>query len=63
LNNFDLAVEFQWTPADQFDVPRDGRPGGLVWFLNGEAVRALGPSSMKRAFGRDFERISHASPP
>jgi hypothetical protein len=27
-----LAVEFPWLPADLFDVPRDGRPGGLAWF-------------------------------
>jgi hypothetical protein len=28
-----LAVEFQWTPGELFDVPRDGRPGGPIWFI------------------------------
>jgi TubC N-terminal docking domain len=35
------AVEFGWTAGDLFDVPRDGKPGGLVWFLGGEAFRQL----------------------
>ena len=37
-----LAVELLWTAADLFDVPRDGRPGGLVWRLKGERVETLG---------------------
>jgi hypothetical protein len=37
------AVEFGWTAGDLFDVPRDGKPGGLVWFLGGESVQAIGP--------------------
>jgi hypothetical protein len=43
-------------PGALFDVPHDDRPGGLVWFIEGETVRALGP---KRAFtetGRIFDR-------
>jgi hypothetical protein len=38
-----LALEFVWTAGDLFDVPRHGKLGGLVWFLNGESVRSLGP--------------------
>src|SRR5204862_2891395 len=33
-----LAVEFDWSPGDLFDVPRDGKHGGPVWFLGGETV-------------------------
>jgi hypothetical protein len=51
-----LAVEFQWSPGDLFDVPRDGKPGGLVWFLKGEAVRALGHTHAITESGRDFLR-------
>ena len=55
-----LAVEFQWTPADVFDVARDGRPGGLVWFLQGEAVRALGPEHAVTEGERIFDRLTRA---
>jgi hypothetical protein len=34
------AVEFGWTAGDLFDVPRDTGKCGLIWFLNGEAVRS-----------------------
>ncbi len=51
-----LAVEFQWSPGDLFDVPRDGKLGGLVWFLKGEAVRALGPAHATTESGRNFLR-------
>ncbi len=53
-----LAVEFQWTPGDLFDVPRDGLPGGFVWFLTGEAVRALGPEHAVTEGERIFDRIT-----
>jgi hypothetical protein len=33
-----LALEFDWTTGHLFDVPRDGSPGALVWFLVGETV-------------------------
>jgi hypothetical protein len=51
-----LAVEFEWTPGDLFDLPRDGKQGGLVWFLNGESVRSLGPEHMVAECGRVFDR-------
>jgi hypothetical protein len=37
-----LADRFGWTPGDLFDVPRDGAMG-LVWWLKGRTVSALGP--------------------
>jgi hypothetical protein len=51
-----LAAEFQWSPGDLFDVPRDGKPGGLVWFLKGEAVRALGHAHATTESARKFLR-------
>jgi hypothetical protein len=53
-----LAVEFQWTPADLFDVPRDGRSGGLVWFLQDETVRALGPEYAVTEGERIFDWVT-----
>ena len=55
-----LAVEFQWSPGDLFDVPRDGRQGGLVWFLKGEKVRALGLEHAVTESGRTFDRMTRA---
>jgi hypothetical protein len=51
-----LAFEFQWLPGDLFDVPRDGSPGGLVWFLKGEATAPLGPEHAVTESGRVFDR-------
>ena len=42
----ELAAELQWTPDDLFAVPRDGRPGGLVWRLQGDSVEAFGPGPL-----------------
>ena len=36
------ALELGWTPADLFDAARDGSPGGLVWRIKGQGIRALG---------------------
>jgi hypothetical protein len=38
----ELAGNFGWSPGDLFDVPRDGAMG-VVWWLKGTAVTALGP--------------------
>jgi hypothetical protein len=51
-----LANEFQWTPGDLFDVPHDAKPGGLIWFLQGEPVRALGHPHAITESGRSFVR-------
>jgi hypothetical protein len=53
------AVEFGWTAGDLFDVPRDGKPGGLVWFLGGESVQAIGPRRMVMQDGRVFNRFEN----
>ena len=46
-------MNFNGRPAN---VPRDGSPGGLVWFLVGETVRALGPAHAITESGRNFLR-------
>ena len=53
------AVEFGWTAGDLFDVPRDDKPGGLVWFLGGESVQAIGPRRMVTQDGRVFNRFEN----
>jgi hypothetical protein len=37
-----FAVEFQWSAGDLLDVPHDGKSGGLISFLGGESVQAIG---------------------
>jgi hypothetical protein len=51
-----LAETFGWSPGDLFDLPHDGRPGGLTWCLLGETVRALGPDHAITISGRVFDR-------
>jgi len=51
-----FAVEFQWTPGELFDVPRHGERCGLIWFLGGETVRALGPAHATTESGRNYLR-------
>jgi hypothetical protein len=53
-----LAAEFIWTPAELFDVPRDGRPGGPAWFLNGETVRACGSEHAVTESEQIFDRVT-----
>jgi hypothetical protein len=54
-----FAVELQWTAGGVFDVPHDGKPGGLVWFLKGEFVRSLGPEHAVLGNGtRAYDRIA-----
>lgn len=52
------AAEFGWTSADLFGVPTQGRRGGLIWWLEGEAVRALGPEHAVTRTGRIFDRLA-----
>jgi hypothetical protein len=39
-----------------FDLPRDGRPGGLVWQLTGERVEALGVNHARLSDGQEVMR-------
>ena len=52
-----MALEFQWTAADIFDVPRADGATGLVWFIKGEPVRSFGPEHAVLGNGtRVFDR-------
>ena len=42
--------------GELFDVPRDGRPGGLVWQLKGERVGTLGEDRARLTHGRMIKR-------
>jgi len=50
------AAAMEWTAGELFDVPRGGRPGGLVWQLKGERVDALGEDRVRLADGRTIKR-------
>lgn len=50
------AASMGWDACALFDVPRQGRSGGLVWQLRGECVDALGEDHARTAAGRTIER-------
>ena len=45
------AAAMGWSAGELFDVPRAGRPGGLVWQLEGERVDALGADHVRLTDG------------
>ena len=52
-----LADSFGWLPGDLFDVPREGAMG-LVWWLKGRTVTALGPEHA--GVGQPaYDRVTH----
>jgi hypothetical protein len=50
------AATMQWTAGELFDVPREGKQGGLVWQLNGERVHTLGEGRARLTDGRTIKR-------
>ena len=50
------AATLQWAAGDLFDVPREGRPGGLAWQLRGQRVGALGEDHARLDDGRFIKR-------
>jgi hypothetical protein len=50
------AARMRWTAGELFDVPRGGRPGGLVWQLKGGRADALGEDRVGLADGRTIKR-------
>ena len=50
------AAALQWSAGELFDVPRDIRPGGLVWQLDGERVETLSADHARTESGRTIER-------
>jgi hypothetical protein len=49
------AEEMQWGAGVLFDVPREGRPGGLVWQLKGERVEVMAAGHVRLNDGRVIE--------
>jgi hypothetical protein len=57
-----LAMELGWAAGELFDVPRDGRPGGLIWFIQGECVWGLGPEyAVLRSGEHVFDKTNAAA--
>ena len=54
-----LLGEYQWPPSDVFDVPHDGKSGGLVWFIKGSPVTAIGHSMAQTQDGRIWLGARH----
>lgn len=54
----DYAAQWGWTAGDLFDVPREGKLGGLVWFCAGESVTSFGPDHCRTETGRVFDRLA-----
>ena len=46
------AAAMQWSAGELFDIPREGRPGGIIWQLKGERVEALGADHVRLATGK-----------
>jgi hypothetical protein len=55
------AAELQWTSHDLFAALTDSARSGLVWFLKGEKVRALGPEHAITEGGRVFDPQAESS--
>jgi hypothetical protein len=53
-----LLDEYRWPPGDIFDVPQDGKQGGLVWFIKGSPVVALGRQMAQTQDGRIWRRAT-----
>jgi hypothetical protein len=51
-----LLGEYQWPPGDLFDVPHNGKSGGLVWFIKGSPVTAVGHGMAQTQDGRIWLR-------
>jgi hypothetical protein len=50
------AAATQWSAGELFDIPREGKPGGIVWQLKGERVDALGADHVRLSDGRVIAR-------
>ena len=52
-----LAAELQWKPGELFDLPDRDKPGGLIWWIRGERIEALGPCYARTESGRAFNLV------
>jgi hypothetical protein len=46
----EMLEDYRWTPGNLFDVPYDGKQGGLAWLIKGSPAVAIG-RAMARGFG------------
>ena len=53
-----LLDEYRWPPGDLFDVPHDGKPGGLIWAIKGSPVVAIGRDMAHTEAGRIWEEAT-----
>jgi hypothetical protein len=51
-----LLDEYRWPPGSLFDVPRGSQQGGLVWFIKGSPVTAIGRDMAQTQDGRIWRR-------
>jgi hypothetical protein len=51
------AAELGWPAHSLFASPRDGKPGGLIWQLQGERVETFGKEQAWTGGGRIFNRL------
>jgi hypothetical protein len=50
------AAAMQWSAGELFDIPREGKSGGIVWQLKGERADALGADHVRLSDGRVIPR-------
>jgi hypothetical protein len=50
------AAAMQWSAGELFDIPREGKPGGILWQLKGDRVEALGADHARLGDERTIER-------
>ena len=53
-----LLEDYRWTPGNLFDVPYDGKQGGLAWFIKGSPVVAIGRAMVQCQDGRIWRRAA-----
>ena len=52
------AIVMGWPQEGLFSAPKATEPGGLVYWLHGEEIRALGPEHAVTQSGRVFDRLA-----
>jgi hypothetical protein len=50
------AASMQWSAGELFDIPREGKPGGILWQLKGDRAEALGPDHVRLSDARVIAR-------
>jgi hypothetical protein len=50
------AASMQWSAGELFDIPREGKPGGILWQLKGDRAEALGADHVRLSDARVIAR-------